>query len=348
MLRWLILGAGGWGSNYVRATRAMRGVRVVGYADVNPKALRRIEADGIDATLLFDDALDAIKRTVPDVISCSIPNPARVPILLEAIKAAPAVIVDKPLAHTPADVRKIVAAATKSRARVCVAQDYRYKPGPQKVKALLDAGRPGRIANVTLQFIRNASFIGETFYGRLDGPTAIGLEMGIHHFDMMRWLLGTEPRAVEARSWRPAWGYGQADTTLQALLEFGDELRATYAADWASNADHTSWSGRWIMAGERADVLWDDAEDGTVDVRLVRKGTKGRVEQCFSPKAKLYSMDLVIKAFAGAVKSGGPLPVPLEDNVKSIGLALAAVESCRRGKPIDVPRFLEKEGLICP
>ncbi len=53
MLRWLILGAGGWGSNYVRATRALRGVRVVGYADTNAKALRRLEADGVDANQQF-------------------------------------------------------------------------------------------------------------------------------------------------------------------------------------------------------------------------------------------------------------------------------------------------------
>jgi predicted dehydrogenase len=327
MLRWLILGAGGWGGNYVRATRALRGVRVVGYVDTNPQALRRLEADGVDAKLLSDDALEAIKRTAPDVISCSIPNPQRVPILVAAIEAAQAVIVDKPLAHTPAGVRTIVAAAARGRARICVAQDYRVKPGTQKVKALLEAGRAGRLSNATVQFIGNASFVGHTFYGGLDGPKAIGLEMGIHHFDMMRWLLGTEPRAVEARSWRPAWGYGRADTTLQALVEFGDELRATYAADWNSKAEHTSWNGRWIIAGERADVLWNDAPDGTVDVRLVRRGTKGPSEQRFSPKAKAYSMDVIIKAFADAVRTGGPLPVPLDDNVKSIGFALAAAES---------------------
>jgi predicted dehydrogenase len=347
MLRWLILGAGGWGGNYVRATRAMRGVRVVGYVDTNAKALRRLEADGIDAKLLSDDALEAIARTAPDVISCSIPNPQRVPILVEAIKRAPAVIVDKPLAHTPADVRRIVAAAAKSGARVCVGQDYRYKPGTQKVKALLEAGRVGRLSNVTVQFIGNASFVAHTFYGGLEGPRAIGLEMGIHHFDMMRWFIGQEPRAVEARSWRPPWGYGTADTTLHALVEFGDELRATYAADWNSKAEHTSWSGRWILAGERADVLWDDAQDGTVDVRLVRRSKKGPVEQRFSPKAKAYSMELIIRAFTDAVKSGGPMPVPLDDNVKSIGFALAAAESCKRRKPIDVARFMEKEGLLC-
>jgi predicted dehydrogenase len=255
--------------------------------------------------------------------------------------------VDKPLAHTPADVRKIVAAAATSGARVCVAQDYRYKPGAQKVKALLEAGRAGRLSNVTVQFIGSAPFVAHTFYGGLDGPKAIGLEMGIHHFDMMRWFLGREPCAVEARSWRPPWGYGTADTTLQALVEFGDELRATYAADWNSKAEHTSWNGRWSMAGERADVLWDDAPDGTVDVRLVRRGKTGPIEQRFSPKAKRYSMHLLIKAFADAVKSGGPMPVPLDDNVRSMGLALAAVESCRRRKEIDVPRVMEKEGLSC-
>jgi len=348
MLRWLILAAGGWGTHYVRAARALGGVRVVGYVDTNPKVLARLRDEGVAPELLFDDAMAALKATRPDVVSCSVPNPQRVPILVEAIRRAPAVIVDKPLAHTPADVRRILAAAARSGARVCVAQDYRYKPGTRKVKALLDAGRLGRLHNLSLQFIRNASFIGETFYGRLDGPTAIGLEMGIHHYDMMRWFTGREPRAVEARSWRAPWGHGTSHTTQQALIEFDGDLRATYAADWGSRADHTSWTGRWVLGGERADILWADHEDGTVDVRIVSSGKRGPVERRYSPKQKRYSMEVLIRLFADAVKSGAPMPVPLDDNVRSIGLALAAAESCRRRKEVDVPRFLEKEGLAFP
>ncbi len=353
MLEWLILGAGSWGANYVRAVGRLRGVRVVGYADTNPKVLRKLRADGVGPALLFNDAKAALKATRSDVVSCSIPNPQRVPILLAVIKSAAAVITDKPLAHTPADVRKIVAAAAKSGARVCVAQDYRYKPGPRKVRALLEAGRLGRISNATIAFLRDASWARGTFYARLEGPRGIALEMGIHHFDMMRWFFGREPDTVEARSWRSQWGWAQGDTTLHALLGFGGGPRVTYAADWGSSADHTSWNGRWVFAGERADLRWDDEEDGTVDIRLVcsgkraRPGARGRVEQRFSPKSKRGSVDVLVKAFADAVKSGGPMPVPLEDNARSIGLAMAAVESCRRCKEIDVHRFLEKEGLSC-
>ena len=346
MLDWLILGAGGWGTNYVRAARAQRGVRIVGYADTNPKVLRKLHAEGVEPARLFDDSMAALKATRPDIVSCSVPNPQRIPILVAAIKAARAVIVDKPLAHTPADVRKIIAAAAAG-ARVCVAQDYRYKPGAQKVKALLDAGRLGRLSNVTIAFLRNANFLRGVFYGKLDGPKAIGLEMGIHHWDLMRWLIGREPETVEARSWHPKGAWGHADSTLHALAGFDDGLRATYAADWGSRAAHTSWNGCWLISGERADLAWDDREDGTVDVRLVRCGARGQTEQRFSPRAKLFSMDVIVKRFFDAVKSGGPMPVPLEDNVKSIGLALAAVESCRRRRAVDVGRFMEREGLLC-
>jgi len=347
MVRWLILAAGGWGRHYVETARALKGVRVVGYVDANPKVLTRLRDEGVAPELLFDDAMAALKATRPDVVSCSVPNPQRVPILIEAIRRVPAVIVDKPLAHVPGDLRRILAAAAKSGARVCVAQDYRYKPGTRKVKALLDAGRLGRLHNLSAQFIRNATFIGETFYGRLEGPRGIGIEMAIHHYDMMRWFTGHEPRAVEARSWRSPWGPGTADTTLQALVEFDGELRATYTADWGSAADHTPWTGRWVLGGERADILWADHEERTVDVRLVSSGTRGRTERRYSPSQKRYSMEVLIRLFADAVKSRGPMPVPLEDNVRSIGLALAAVESCRRGKEIDVARFMEKEGLVC-
>jgi len=231
MLKWLVLGAGGWGDNYVRATRGLKGVRVVGYADTNPKVLEKLRTDGVDEKLLFDDAPAALKATRPDVISCSIPNPHRVPILIQAIKLGAAVIVDKPLAHTPADVRKILAAASKRDARVCVAQNYRWMPGAPKVKTLLDAGRVGALSNVTIAFLHDARFVGHLFYGGLDGPVPLGLEMAIHHWDLLRWFLGREPAMVEARSWRPKWGWGKGDTMIHALVGFTDGLRATYAAD---------------------------------------------------------------------------------------------------------------------
>lgn len=347
MLRWLVLGAGGWGRNYVRAARAMRGVRIAGYADINPKVLKALRADGVEGALLFDDAMAALKATEADVVSCSIPNPQRMPVLLAAIKTGAAVIVDKPLAHTPADVRKIIAATAKSGARVCVAQNYRYGPGAQKARALIEAGRVGRLSSLTIAFLRDAHFVGKSFYGSLEGPKAIGLEMSIHHFDLMRWLAGREAETVAARSWKSQWGWAGGHTMLHALLGFGGGLRATYSAGWECRTDHTSWNGRWLIGGERSDLLWDDHEDGTADVRLVRGGRRGPAVQRFSPRSKLFSMDVLVRAFGEAVKSGGSMPVPLADNVKSIGLALAAVESCRRGREIDVGRFVEKEGLSC-
>jgi len=349
MMDWLILAAGGWGGNYVQAARKLRGVRVVGYSDVNPKVLKKLRADGVDEKLLFDDSMAAIKATRPDVISCSVPNPHRVPILLAAIKTGAPVLVDKPLAHTPADVRKIIAAAAKSGSRVCVAQNYRFWPGTLKVKALLDAGRTGRLSNVAITFMVNGAVHGpdKKFYGKLDGPKSIGLEMAIHHWDLMRWLMGCEAEAVQARSWRPKWGWGTADTALQALAGFAGGLRVTYSGDWACRADHTPWSGRWTMSGERADLVWDREKDGTEDIRL-RWAAKGAVkEKRFVPRDGRDSVELVSKLFLDAVKTGGPMPVPLEDNVRTIGLALAAVESCRRRKEIDVQRFIEKEGLVC-
>ena len=79
MLNWLILGAGGWGANYVRAARAQRDVRIVGYADTNAKVLRKLRAEGVEPERLFDNAMAALKATRPDIVSCSVPNPQRIP-----------------------------------------------------------------------------------------------------------------------------------------------------------------------------------------------------------------------------------------------------------------------------
>jgi len=108
---------------------------------------------------------------------------------------------------------------------------------------------------------------------------------------------------------------------------------------------HTSWSGRWVFGGEGAELLWDGDDQALVDFRLRRPGARGQKQQRFTAPAKTDSMQRLIKRFADAVKSGGPMPVPLADNVRTIGLALAVVESCWRRKEIDVQRFLEKEGL---
>src|SRR5689334_11135636 len=45
-------------------------------------------------------------------------------------------------------------------------------------------------------------------------------QMSIHHFDLMRAVLGREPERISAREWSPPWCTAPAPVAVAALVEF--------------------------------------------------------------------------------------------------------------------------------
>ena len=104
------------------------------------------------------------------------------------------------------------------------------------------------------------------------------MDMSIHHFDLIRIVLGREVTAVDLRTWDPAWSLFSGPSEGAGLIESGPELVTSYRASWVSSGLRTTWAGEWRMDFADAEVWWTSRGDGpegwrSDEVRVRQGGT---------------------------------------------------------------------------
>ncbi len=126
------------------------------------------------------------------------PNNLHVSMTLEAFKAGLHVLVEKPMATTRVEGRKMLAAAKRARKYLMVGMNQRLMPTHVKAKEILDSGRVGKPIAFETSFKHAGpdgwSVDGPKTWFFKKAPAVMGVtgDLGIHKADLMRWLLGEE------------------------------------------------------------------------------------------------------------------------------------------------------------
>jgi len=140
--------------------------------------------------LLANEKLDA-------VVVCS-PNQLHAPMTIDAHKAKLHVLVEKPMATSRAEARKMIAAAKQARKYLMVAMNQRYMPLHVKAKTILDSGVLGKVIAFDTSFKHGGpdswSVDGAKSWFFKKKPAVMGVngDLGVHKADLMRHLLGEE------------------------------------------------------------------------------------------------------------------------------------------------------------
>ncbi|MFH1834272.1 MAG: Gfo/Idh/MocA family oxidoreductase, partial [bacterium] len=207
------------------------------------------------------------------------------------------------------------------------------------------AGRVGRLTTVNCD-----CYAGRHFYAdrasanyREHDPHPLMTEMGIHHFDLARFLTGAEPASVYAKEFNPvgSWFVGPAAATC--LFEMSDGSLFTYRSSWCAEGCETSWSGNWRLVGTEGTILWEQDEEPRGEILKPGGDRAGihweleslRVEESDMP---FSSQRQVLREMLEFLRTGKAPQSECHDNIKSLAMMFAAIESSRRGRWVLVPR----------
>lgn len=151
----LFCGLGSIGQRHVRNLRALRGdsVEILAYRRrgtspvLNPDMTVRAGAD-LETTYnirSFADLNDALAEQ-PDAVFVTNPNTLHLPVALAAARAGCHLFIEKPIADTTEGVEELIDLVERNGLTALVAYQFRFHPGLQRVKALIEEGRLGRLA----------------------------------------------------------------------------------------------------------------------------------------------------------------------------------------------------------
>jgi predicted dehydrogenase len=142
-------------------------------------------------TKAYTDYKEMFEKEDLDIVDICLPHHLHAQVAVDAAKAGINIICEKPIATTPADADKMIAAAKKAGVKLMVAEDQVHLPAHKLAKELIDKGALGKIFMTRILsavYDMPASAKGEW---KLD-PRNKGmlLDMAVHYFLVLQWIMG--------------------------------------------------------------------------------------------------------------------------------------------------------------
>ncbi|MCP4398893.1 MAG: Gfo/Idh/MocA family oxidoreductase, partial [bacterium] len=187
----------------------------------------------------------------------------------------------------------------------------------------------------------NADFyLGAHFGGfRDEMEHVLILDMAIHSFDQARYISGSDPLTVYCYEWNPAGSWYRQGASAMAIFEMSNGMVFNYRGSWCAEGLNTPWECHWRAVGEHGSALWD-GEDGIQAQSPA--GQEGFIRPMqdvdipASPALKRTGHGGVIAEFLDCVKNGGIPQTICTDNIKSLVMVHAAIESAATGKKVTI------------
>ena len=178
---------------------------VVALLDIDPRRFEVCKTNHPELQHVKEYAPDQfeqmVEETKPDAVLVASRDDTHVTYVLKALEHDLDVIVEKPMATTGADCRRIMDAEAKSKGKVTVTFNYRYAPIHTKIKEMVLEGKVGRITSIDLNWYID-TFHGASYFKRWNRKReysgGLSIHKSSHHFDLVNWWIDQLPVEVFA------------------------------------------------------------------------------------------------------------------------------------------------------
>lgn len=324
----VVAGAGAMGRAWLAAVEASADAELTGVADLDEGVARAAAAAlGRPDLPVGTDVVALARRTgARAVIDVTVPA-AHHPVTTAALFAGLSVLGEKPVTTTVAEALSLAAASDVTGRLFMVSQSRRWNPHLDRLREM--TGRLGAVGTVTTAFFRASRFGG--FRAQMAQPLLT--DMAIHAFDAARFLLGAEPLDVTCRTRNPPWSWFAGDADADAVFTMTGGARYVYTGSWCSPGAQTSWNGAWRVSGEHGTAVWDGDTEPRLDATVPAPD---------GPPAPYSGIAGALAVFAGALRTGETPMGEVHENLMSLAMVEAAVESARTGATVRLDDVLHR------
>ncbi len=327
----------GWGERVAVAMRALAGVELAvcfARAPVVREAFARRfgcrPAESFDA-LLDDDRLDGVVLMTP--------NATHRELAIQAMKAGKHVLVTKPIATTLEDAMAMIRTARETGRILAVGHQSRRHPALRILKQFIDDGGLGPVRTIegNTSSATGLRVTRGNWRSRMEEcPGGPLLQLGIHYIDNFQYFFGPVERVTA--SFEKIGGGAVDPDTSTVLLRFDAGMAGYLGCSYVT--PHT----RWIrVSGEKATALFE--ADGSL---VLHAASEMRVLLPAASDGSAVRRGVLaaeVEELAACIRTGEAPETGGRAGARNLAVVLAAVESHRRGVPVDVEALLRAAGL---
>jgi predicted dehydrogenase len=275
--------------------------------------------------VLADREVEAIVNTTP--------NDVHLETTRQAAQAGKHVFLDKPIANTVSDGRKITECCRQAGVVLALGYQRRRESHFRWIKRQIDAGVFGKLVNAEANISRDrlGQFdLSSWRYTAAGMPGGVMLQIGVHYADVLDYLLGPIT-AVSGRFVRLVLP-GDNPDVASLVLEHENGALSTLNASYASASEYYLMN----IYGKEATAYYD-LHHG---LSLLKRGEKQPVAV---PCAKNDIFVEELEEFAEAVRGGGRPEVGGDYATTSLAVIRAGILSAREGRRVEVAEILARD-----
>ena len=358
-MRFGVVGTGMMGIEHIANVIALDGAEVAAFCDNWEPSLKaaqhELACNDLDPVPCFGDHRELLDAGLCDAVVVATPNHLHTDIVLDVAAAGVPQLVEKPLATTLDDCRRIIGGIEtlgNSAPLVWVGLEYRYMAPVAALIEQAHAGAVGRIAMVTIRehrFPFQPKVRDWNRFNRNTGGTLV--EKCCHFFDLMRLIVGCEPARVMASGAQDVnhlderYGGETPDILDNAfvIVEFTSGARALL--DLCMFAEATRNQEELSVVGDSGKL------EALIPDDVLRTGVRERdwignvEEQQITSTAPVVghhhgSSYIELERFRDAVLTSSPAECTLADGLWSVAIGRAAHISIDEGRPVEMSELL--------
>ena len=256
-LRVGVVGLGVMGKNHARVLSELPGVTLVGVADPDQAQVEfvtsRLGCAGFSS-------LEALLDAGIDALTVAAPTQLHTAISLAAIARGVHVLVEKPIAHTVEEGRRIIDAAEKAGVTLMVGHVERFNPAVQSIRQAI-AGDD----ILSIQITRVGPFPPRM------SDIGVVIDLAVHDIDLIRWFTGSEIAEIQ-----PQTNSIHAAREDIALLQFRTEsgvlahINTNWLTPFKARTVHVATRNKYIsgdLITRQVTECFDYKPDGSYSMR---------------------------------------------------------------------------------
>ena len=275
--------------------------------------------------ILDDKDIEAVINTTP--------NGVHLETTRAAADAGKHVFLDKPIANTVSDGRRITELCRKAGVVLALGYQRRRENQFRWIKRQIDEGVFGKLVNAEANISRDRLGkidLGSWRYQAAGMPGGVMLQIGIHYTDVLEYLLGPV-KAVSGRFARLVLP-GDNPDVASLVLEHENGALSTLNASYASASEYYLMN----IYGKEATAYYDMFEG----LRMLKRGEEKPVKVPFANKDTIAEE---LEEFADAIRNGGAPEVGGEYATTSLAVIRAGIVSAREGRHVEIAEILAKD-----
>jgi UDP-N-acetylglucosamine 3-dehydrogenase len=305
-----VIGAGFWGKNHARVYKELESTELVAVCDrdiLRAKAVANqlgVKAYSNSSRMLQNEEVEAVSVCT---WSTSLAKEA-----LKALRAGKHVLVEKPMATTTKQAKKLVLTAEENGLHFTVGFLMRFIPGLRHIREAVEDKKIGELVCATAKRVSQ--------WPERIGDVGVVKDTAIHDIDVMRFVFGEDPIAVYAKA--GCMTHRRFEDYAMIMLTFADGKSAFIESNWL-----TPYKTRMLTVTGSDAIMRLDYVTQDLWIEAANQNVQPKFPWQEPLKAELQHFANCI------VKKEKPL-VTGEDGVKALRIAIAALRSSAKNSAI--------------